>query len=133
MLKNHLATIVVMVKHGEHKLDELFEIISMFCIGEALFFAPAAMLDVLEAIEGLPATVKTLGYSYVKICVRKRLTADEERASWHLIGKRWRSSLLRPLNLPRCMRRRVFWGVKRKGPEALEDNRRVDVVLRAAY
>jgi hypothetical protein len=81
MLKNRLAAIVVMVKYGEHKLDELFEIIVTLRTGEALVFALAAMLDVLEAAEGLPATVKTLGHSYVKVRVGRGSQPLEERAS----------------------------------------------------
>lgn len=63
-------------------LKAVFHQIVNLSAGEALLFAPSAMLDVAEdraaagAGSGVVAAVQKLGMSYAKIRVRNRLTAD---------------------------------------------------------
>jgi hypothetical protein len=54
--------------------------------GEALLFSPSAMLRVTKVIrKGITTEkVKKLGMHYMKIRVRKRLTADGGGVSWQL-------------------------------------------------
>jgi hypothetical protein len=132
MLKNRLAAIAAVVKHGEHKFDELFKIIVMLRTGEALVFAPAAVLDVLEAAEGLPATVKTPGHSYVKIRVREWLTADGGKSIMASDRQKVEAKPVEAAKPAAMYETKSILGVKGKRPEASENEWRVDVVLRAA-
>ncbi|KAI4093795.1 MAG: hypothetical protein LQ344_002698 [Seirophora lacunosa] len=64
-------------------VKEIFNTIVHLAVGEALLFSPSAMLEAAPAGPSLssgPLKLQKLGLSYVKIRVRKRLTADGGRS-----------------------------------------------------
>ena len=82
-LKTHLAGILNGDESSERDLKEIFKTIVNLEAGQALLFSPSAMLDLTDGQEvndyvGLKA--KKLGLRYVKMRVRKRLTADGGRS-----------------------------------------------------
>ncbi len=83
-LKAHLAGASRIGANGsERKLEEIFETIVNLNPGEALLFAPSAMLHVREDVSKdgeVTRRGEKLGMRYLKIRVRKRLTADGGRS-----------------------------------------------------
>ena len=82
-LKTHLAGISNSGESAERDLKEIFKTIVNLEAGQALLFSPSATLD-LEDDQGttnyVRLKVKKLGLQYVKMRVRKRLTADGGRS-----------------------------------------------------
>jgi len=76
-LRSHLAGV-----SGEDKRDvsEVFKQIVNLEAGQALLFSPSAMLSVSDVSNEGSLRMEKLGTRYVKIRVRKRLTADAGRS-----------------------------------------------------
>ena len=82
-LKSHLAGISVGDESSERDLKEIFETIVNLEAGQALLFSPSAMLDLANDLGESNSPIvkaKKLGLRYVKMRVRKRLTADGGRS-----------------------------------------------------
>ena len=81
-LKSHLAG--VSTADGECRRDvrEIFRTIVNLEAGQALLFSPSAVLDFAgdEEDEATTSVTTKLGMGYLKIRVRKRLTADGGRS-----------------------------------------------------
>ncbi len=69
-LKNHLAAL-----NARNEGDDVFSRIVDLESGEALVFCPTACLDV-ELREGIAVVIKALKLGYIKMRVRRRVTAD---------------------------------------------------------
>jgi len=80
-LRSHLAGVSDMDGELQRDPKEIFRAIVNLRAGEALLFSGTAMLGAAPTTTGqeTPVAVK-LGSSYVKICVRKRLTVDGGRS-----------------------------------------------------
>lgn len=78
-LQTHLAGVSDFDDDTKRNIREIFKTIVNLEAGEALLFSPAAMLDLVvgNVREGVAGKVATkLGMQYIKMRVRKRLTAD---------------------------------------------------------
>jgi hypothetical protein len=78
-LRLHLAALSDIeeqtAKNSKAKVMNIFNLIFKLRIGEALLFAPSAVIDV-EENEQMEDSVKRLGTGYLKIKVRARITED---------------------------------------------------------
>lgn len=82
-LKVHLAGASHMDEDAERNARELFETIVTLEAGQALLFSPSAMMDaevLVDASGNRSPKAQKLGMGYIKIGVRKRLTADGGRS-----------------------------------------------------
>ena len=81
-LKSHLAGVSTTDGESRRDVREIFKTIVNLEAGQALLFSPSAVLDVAEDKQGEASTSGTvkLGMGYLKIRVRKRLTADGGRS-----------------------------------------------------
>jgi len=82
-LKFHLAGASAVHPGSARILEEIFDTVVNLKPGEALLFSPSAMLRVTKELirKGITTEkVKKLGMHYMKIRVRKRLTADGGRS-----------------------------------------------------
>lgn len=79
-LKEHLAGASTQGDATKRDVAEIFERIVNLKAGEALLFSPSAMMGVGESSRQSTSRMKKLGMGYVKIIVRKRLTADGGRS-----------------------------------------------------
>lgn len=83
MLRSHLAGICSIEDSSGRDIKQIFKLIVNLEAGQALLFSPSAILDVEDesTAEGaLISRVQKLGLRYVKMKVRKRLTADGGRS-----------------------------------------------------
>ena len=81
-LTKHLAGVSSVDGEAKRDIREIFKTIVNLEAGQALFFSPSAILDIVDGDEEdstIPYTTK-LGMGYVKMRVRKRLTADGGRS-----------------------------------------------------
>jgi hypothetical protein len=82
-LKTHLAGISNNDESSQRDVSEIFKEIVNLEAGQALLFSPSAVLDTVNDQEGdgyINLRPKNLGLRYVKLRVRKRLTADGGRS-----------------------------------------------------
>jgi len=82
-LKTHLAGISNNDESSQRDVSEIFKEIVNLEAGQALLFSPSAILDTVNDQEGegyINLRPKKLGLRYVKLRVRKRLTADGGRS-----------------------------------------------------
>ena len=80
-LKSHLAGVAGVCDESKRDIKEIFRTIVNLDVGEALLFSPSAMLKVAEGVGSKDKElVQKLGMAYVKMRVRKRLTADGGRS-----------------------------------------------------
>ena len=83
VLREHLAgASVAKDEQGVNRkrdVERIFKQIVNLNAGDALLFSPAALLDTLGQDDGHQKPIK-LGSKYLKIHVRKRLTADGGRS-----------------------------------------------------
>lgn len=82
-LKSHLAGISDNEESSQRDVSEIFKEIVNLEAGQALLFSPSAILDTVNDQEGdgsINLRPKKLGLRYVKLRVRKRLTADGGRS-----------------------------------------------------
>lgn len=77
-LKSHLAGVSSEGDASKRDVAQIFKQIVNLNAGQALLFSPSAMLGVEDGQTGLK--MKKLGTGYVKVQVRKRLTADGGRS-----------------------------------------------------
>ena len=78
-LQSHLAGVSDFDEDMKRNIKEIFKTIVNLEAGEALLFSPAAMLDLVDGNvrEGVAGKIAIkLGMKYIKMRVRKRLTAD---------------------------------------------------------
>ncbi len=81
-LETHLAGASALLGGGGNKrnIREIFETIVNLDVGQALLFSPSAMLRVAAegTIDGVKSEerIEKLGTGYLKVRVRKRITAD---------------------------------------------------------
>ena len=80
VLRKHLAGVSGLDDGSERDIKTILKQIVQLGAGEALLFSPTAMLDLVKQRSSseseTEATVEKLGMAYVKMRVRKRLTAD---------------------------------------------------------
>ena len=80
VLRKHLAGISNLDSETARDTKRILKKIVQLEAGEALLFSPTALVDLVkhDSISGMKAepTVAKLGMAYLKIRVRKRLTAD---------------------------------------------------------
>ncbi len=82
-LKAHLAGASHMDEDAERNVREIFRTIVTLQAGQALLFSPSAMMDAevsVDASGNRSLKAHKLGMGYIKIGVRKRLTADGGRS-----------------------------------------------------
>ena len=78
-LQTHLAGVSDFEDEAKRNIKEIFKTVVNLEAGEALLFSPAAMLDLVNGYVkegGAGKMANKLGMHYVKMRVRKRLTAD---------------------------------------------------------
>lgn len=80
VLRCHLAGISDEGETDKRDVAEIFKQIVNLEAGQALLFSPSAMLRVEHSAAGHLHRMQKLGLEYVKIRVRKRLTADGGRS-----------------------------------------------------
>lgn len=80
ILKGHLAGVGLAKAQSERAVAKIFSQIVGLKTGEALLFSPSAMLDVREVEDTGRYLVQELRERYVKMRVRKRVTADGGRS-----------------------------------------------------
>ncbi len=83
VLKTHLAGISNDDESSQRDVTEIFKTIVNLEAGQALLFSPSAILDMMDDQEGnayVNLRPMKLGLRYVKMRVRKRLTADGGRS-----------------------------------------------------
>lgn len=83
-LKSHLAGVAGVSDESKRDVREIFRTIVNLEVGEALLFSPSAMLKEgggpgVGAMAGVER-VEKLGMAYMKVRVRKRVTADGGRS-----------------------------------------------------
>ncbi|MCJ1381961.1 hypothetical protein MMC17_005073 [Xylographa soralifera] len=80
VLRKHLAGVSGLDGESERDIKTILKQIVQLEAGEALLFSPTAMLDLVKQKSSLESetesTVEKLGMAYLKMRVRKRLTAD---------------------------------------------------------
>ena len=82
-LKTHLAGVPNDDEASERNAAKIFDTIANLGTGQALLFSPSAILDMADDEEGNDGgemKTRKLGLRYVKMRVRKRLTADGGRS-----------------------------------------------------
>ena len=82
-LSSHLAGASTTGADEGRNTQEIFRKIVTLQAGEALLFSPSAMLDVSDKMDAegqVRQIVRKLGMEYVKIRVRRRITADGGRS-----------------------------------------------------
>lgn len=79
-LKSHLAGVSSEGGASERDVAEIFQRIVHLDAGQALLFSPSAMLGIKGDRDKTTLEVQKLGTGYLKIQVRKRLTADGGRS-----------------------------------------------------
>lgn len=79
-LKSHLAGVAGMSEESKRDVREMFRTIVNLEVGEALLFSPSAMLKERVGDMGEAGRIEKLGMSYLKVRVRKRVTADGGRS-----------------------------------------------------
>ena len=75
-LRSHLAGASGASGESSRDVDRIFQEIVSLDAGQALLFSPAAMLEVESSTSHSGLKMRKLGFGYVKIHVRMRLTAD---------------------------------------------------------
>ena len=78
-LKSHLAGVAGLDGESKRDMQQILRTIVTLGPGEALLFSPSAILSVQDHkpwIKGFKPVVEKLGMRYIKMQVRKRLTAD---------------------------------------------------------
>ncbi|MCJ1397594.1 hypothetical protein MMC11_000789 [Xylographa trunciseda] len=80
VLRKHLAGVSGLDGESERDIKTILKQIVQLEAGEALLFSPTAMLDLVQQMPYMgsarKSTVEKLGMEYIKMRVRKRLTAD---------------------------------------------------------
>jgi hypothetical protein len=79
-LKSHLAGVADEGDSSKRDVVEIFKRIVNLEAGEALLFSPSAMTGPDKDASHLSLRMQKLGMGYVKVRVRKRLTADGGRS-----------------------------------------------------
>jgi len=82
-LKAHLAGASRLDENAERNVQDIFKTIVTLEAGQALLFSPSAMMDAdvsVDASGNRSVRAHKLGIGYIKIGVRKRLTADGGRS-----------------------------------------------------
>ena len=79
-LKSHLAGVPDDGESSRRNVEEIFQRIVNLDAGQALFFSPSAMLRPEDGSEHGRLRMRKLGTGYLKVQVRKRLTADGGRS-----------------------------------------------------
>ena len=82
-LKTHLAGVSWMDESSGRNVGEIFETIVTLQAGQALLFSPSAIMDVdvsTDASGNCVLKAHKLGVGYIKVGVRKRVTADGGRS-----------------------------------------------------
>ncbi|KAL9127250.1 MAG: hypothetical protein Q9217_003830 [Psora testacea] len=79
-LESHLAGVSKGGDRSQNKAVTIFKCIVELDAGQALLFSPSAIVKAIEFSTAGKRKVEKLGTSYVKIRVRKRLTADGGRS-----------------------------------------------------
>lgn len=79
-LQDHLAGVSIEGDTSQKDVVAIFKQIVELDAGQALLFSPSAMLKAVTSPSLSKVKMKKLGTAYVKIRVRKRLTADGGRS-----------------------------------------------------
>lgn len=79
-LKSHLAAVSSEGEGSKRGAQEIFKQIVDLGAGQALVFSPSAMLGVDDQDDHGRARMLKLGIRYIKVLVRKRMTADGGRS-----------------------------------------------------
>ena len=80
VLRSHLAAVSSEGEASKRGVQDILDQIAELDAGQALVFSPSAMLRVNEQDNNESPRMQKLGTQYIKVGVRKRLTADGGRS-----------------------------------------------------
>ena len=81
-LKSHLAGVAGVSDESKRDVKDIFRTIVNLEVGEALLFSPSAMLKEANGVGGVGGVecIEKLGMAYLKVRIRRRVTADGGRS-----------------------------------------------------